>query len=409
MKKLIQIATSIVLLGWAVLPSQAAATQGAFTSVYVFGDALSTTTANTAGLDPSDGEMKDYYGGRYSNGRVWVEVLAQRLGTTVGYNLSYYDCNSADLSNNVKSFNISPSVAANTLFVVWGDNADLFDVVNAGNGDNQSAYNKVIIAGTNDELFVIKNLAAKGVQTLVMPSVVDISQVPYFSQDYTTAYLQMMHNESIAYNLAFSNMLNVARQACPGLTIYEPDFFSLLNTVLTNGPAYGLTNAIYEGATIDALDYYDYKNNTNGLGTNFVYWDMLDPSAKLHEIMADEAMQMVAPVRLSQVTPLSPLSAATATNVLTIANVPVGLSGFVEGTTNFYQKGWAWTTMTNFTSISPVQSIFVNSPALPPIALPGGNGPITPGGAGNQPTPTNAIPSYWQAYRLKFPLAWYWP
>jgi phospholipase/lecithinase/hemolysin len=412
MKRLTQLVITILLLGWAALPSQAA-----FTSVYVFGDALSTTTNNAAGLQPGYDEMKDYYGGRYCNGRVWVEVLAQRLGTTVAYNWSYYDCDSADLANNVnnsKNFNISPSTAANALFVVWGNNADLFDVVANGNASSQSAWNNAINTGTNDELLTIKSLYGKGVQTLVMPNVVDISQVPYFSQNYNTASLQMMHNESIAYNLAFSNMLNIARAQCPLMTIYEPDFFTLLNNVLANGTAYGLTNALlYNGtfnATIDALEYYDYKTTTNSLGTNFIYWDDLDPSAKLHEIMADETKQMIAPVQISQETPLSPQGASICTNVLTLVNVPVGLSGFVEGMTNLSYNGSVWTTMTNFASIAPVQPVFVNSPALPPIALEGITGSIYPGGgSGNGPVSTNAIASYWQAYRLRFPMAWYWP
>ncbi len=397
------------LFGWMALPSQAA-----FNSIYVFGDSLSTTTNNIAGLQPSYGEMKDYYAGRYCNGRVWVEVLAQRLGTTIAYNWSYWDCDSAELFNNVnntKNFNISQSVAANALFVVWGNNADLFDVVVNGNATSQSAWANAINAGQANELNTIISLYNKGVKTLVMPSVVDISQVPYFSQDYTPNALTMMHNESIAYNLAFSNTLNTARAECPGLTIYEPDFFSLLNSTLTNSTAYGLSNALYDGATIDALDYYGYKNtSTNSLGTNFVFWDYLDPSAKLHEIMADETKQMIAPVQVSHETPLSPLGASICTNVLTLVNVPVGLSGYVEGTTNLYQKGWVWTTLTNFTSVAPVQPVAVNSLALPPIAVPCGNGSISLGtSGGNSPDPTNVVPSYWQAYRLRFPMAWNWP
>ncbi len=38
--------------------------------------------------------------------------------------------------------------------------------------------------------------------------------------------------------------------SCPGLTIYEPDFFSLLDNILTNAAAYGVTNALYLGQTL---------------------------------------------------------------------------------------------------------------------------------------------------------------
>ncbi len=60
----------ILLFGLGVPQSKAA-----FTSLYIFGDGVSTTTTNhTPTYAPY------YYGGRWSNGRVWVEVLAQRQG-----------------------------------------------------------------------------------------------------------------------------------------------------------------------------------------------------------------------------------------------------------------------------------------------------------------------------------------
>ncbi len=395
MKKLTQVAFSICLFGLATFSSQA------YTSLYVFGDALSTTTNNTSG------QTKYYYGGRFSNGRVWVEVLAQRQSIGISENWSYYDCGSADLVNNLKNFSISPSVASNALFVVWVDDADLYDEAVNGNG-SQAQWTAAINAGQANELSAITTLYNKGVRTLIMPSVVDISQVPYFSQTYNTSYLQTMHTECIAYNTAFSNTLNQARAACPGLTIYEPNFFALLNDMLTNGASFGLTNVLYDGTTIDALDNLGSDANTNGLGDNYVYWDYLDPTAKLHEIMADTTEQMIAPVRVNDIVLLSPTSAPIYTNRLDVVNMPVGLNGFVDGTTNLYQKGWTWTAVTNITSTSTVQSLFVYGTPLS-IGLPGGNGSLDPGNPSNSPTPTNAPTSYWQAYRLRFPMAWNWP
>ncbi|OYV07059.1 MAG: hypothetical protein CFE26_03060, partial [Verrucomicrobiales bacterium VVV1] len=45
----------------------------AFSSLYVFGDGVCTTTDNASGANY-------FYGNRYCNGRVWVEVLAQWQG-----------------------------------------------------------------------------------------------------------------------------------------------------------------------------------------------------------------------------------------------------------------------------------------------------------------------------------------
>src|SRR5215469_9137538 len=93
MRTLFGIIIGALLYGMLVVPAQA------FTSLYVFGDALSTTTDNAySAQDP-----KQYYGKRYSNGRVWVEVLAQRQGIPIASNWSYYDNDSASLVNNLRN------------------------------------------------------------------------------------------------------------------------------------------------------------------------------------------------------------------------------------------------------------------------------------------------------------------
>ena len=51
----------------------------------------------------------------------------------------------------------------------------------------------------------------------------------------------------VDYNIRFSNTISQAKALCPSLKIYAPDFFTLLNNVLANAAAYGLTNALYQG------------------------------------------------------------------------------------------------------------------------------------------------------------------
>jgi hypothetical protein len=53
------------------------ATPSGYTSIYVFGDGVSTTTQNPPPLPTNL-----YNGGRYCDGPVWVEVLSQSRGIT---------------------------------------------------------------------------------------------------------------------------------------------------------------------------------------------------------------------------------------------------------------------------------------------------------------------------------------
>jgi phospholipase/lecithinase/hemolysin len=389
-----------LLSGLAVVPAQTA--QTAFTSLYVFGDSLSATVDN-----PAPAPAQYFYGQRDSNGRVWVEVLAQRQGLTFDNtkNDSYYDHNSSTLVTEINNFQ-APSDVANDLFIVWVCNADTFDA--ASDHDTPAQWTLANTVSQSNHLLIITSLYAKGVRTLIMPNAVDISEIPAYNESNLT---NVMHNGCIAYNVAFSNTINQALALCPGLTIYIPDYYTLLNNVLTNAAYYGLTNALYQGSngkfySIDAFSDDSIKTLTlNGQGTNYIFWDPENPTAMLHEIMADVAQQLISPVQINW------LALFPGSNRLDVANVPVGLNGFVDGytATNQVQQGWTWTTVTNINSTNTTQSIFVIAPVLPP--------PVPASGSGGSTDPTNPTngATYFppfnpaQFYRLHFPYAWSWP
>jgi phospholipase/lecithinase/hemolysin len=361
-KKLFQFTVGLWLSALAVLPAAAS-----FSSLYVFGDALSATTDN-----PEVGPL--YYGQRYSNGRIWIEVLAQRQGLTYdsGKNNSYYDHNSSELAAELNSF-VAPADVTNDLFIVWVCNADSFDVASnpdSGSSDWIAAINQ---AQTN-HLQIITNLYAMGVRTLILPNVVDFTEVPEFAKSTST---NIVHNGCVAYNLALSNTINQARTLCPRLAIFTPDFFKLLNNVETNAAYYGLTNALEGGYCIDALSANGLDPAhfppaaTNGFGTNFIFWDDQDPTAQLHAVIADVVQQIISSVRVGKITSLA------GSNRLDIINYPAGLNGFVDGITNLALTNW--TSVQNFSSTTVTQSVFV---------------PITG-------------PKWF--FRLHFPYAWSWP
>jgi phospholipase/lecithinase/hemolysin len=400
MKTLLRFSIGILLLGLIAIPAQA------FTSLYVFGDALSTTTNNT-----STGLAQFYYGKRYSNGRVWVEVLAQRQGIPIANNWSYFDNDSASLVNNLKSFN-SP-IPPTSLVVVWCNCSDIFDL--AFNGvTSPSQWATAINQDQANELNAISLLYAKGVRTLIMPSAVDLSEIPGFDLEYTPAYLNTIHQECIAYNAAFANTLKQARASFPGLTIYEPDFYTLLNNVIANASSYGLTNVLQNGEDIDAVDALGKAANTNGLGDNYVFWDYLDPTAKFHEVIADTVQQQISPVQLASISVQAQGdSSGNTINTLALANTPVGLNGMVDALTYTNMQGsTGWITVTNFSSINQNQFVYVSASPLPPLQVASGSGPISPGAGGSDSSNpgTNFVSNgQMRTYRLHFPFIWSWP
>jgi phospholipase/lecithinase/hemolysin len=202
-----------------------------------------------------------------------------------------------------------------------------------------------------------------GVRTLIMPNAVDITEVPYYS-DNSDAYKSFVRQMVIDFNTAFTAMLTNTTTSLPGLIIYEPDIFSLLDNMLTNSAYYGLTNP-----GIDVLDSSLTDKSLNGPGANYVFWDNLDPTAKAQAQIADVVQQLLSPVQISELTSLN------GSNQLDMANVPIGRNGFVNGSTDLVN----WTSVTNINSTNATETIFL--PASGPL----------------------------QFYQLSFPFAWSWP
>lgn len=419
MKKLTQAAIAILLLGKLVLPVQA------FTSLHIFGDGISTTT-NNASAGPY------YYGLRESNGRVWVEVLAQRLGlgansiTNVNWsnssnNWSYYGQYSQNLVTNINSF-VPPQDVKTALFVVWVNCADFVsdmgNIYLQGYYTNNAMWNTNISQSLNDQWNIINSLYAKGVRTLIMPNAVDVTEIPQYDNIILNAPANrnFIRQEVISFNAQFTAMVNQAQATLPGLTIYEPNFFGLLDNVLTNASAYGLTNALLNGVSIDAYSDPNITTLTlNGQGDNYVFWCKTAPTAKLNEIMADEALQMFAPAGIAGVSVFGAVGNPT-TNQLVMVNTPVGLNGFVDGSTNM---GTPWAPVANVTGTNLTQSVSFNAPPLPPFVLVGFSSLPFSGSSSSQQqqtsqnsgtsATTNSVPGEMESYRLRFPMAWNWP
>ena len=343
-------------------------------------------------------------------------MLAQRQGLTFdgSKNDSYYDHNSTETLADVNKFKAPPDVAS-ALFVVWVCNADTFDsttaAINSPIQIHALLLTQFIASNTLDQvnnLQIITALYAKGVRTLILPNVVDISEIPAYNAGNMTDVLRAGCNN---YNAQLANTISTATTLCPGLVIYTPDFYTLLNNTLTNASYYGLTNALStRGFSIDAVDGI-YSNpklpvSLNGAGTNYIFWDDQDPTAMLHEIMADTVQQIISPVQIGKLTPLN------GNNRLDVVNVPVGLNGFVEGSTNLALLS-SWTTVTNITGNNTTQSFFVSAPQITPFGSgsSGGSGGVSidPNNPGTNSVSKLPVVYNAQFYRLNFPYAWFWP
>src|SRR5882672_8694211 len=189
-----------------------------FTSMYVFGDGVSTMTNNPFA------NGTNYYGLRRTNGRTWVEVLAQRQGFTLetNKNWSYFGHYSSNLVNDVISFG-SPADVNTALFVVWVNNADfVYDITQYApyTTNNIAVWTNAMNLSLSNHSFIIQTLYNKGVRTLVMPNAVDLTKVPGFAA-LTNTSKDFIRQRIVDYNVAFTAKLGVARSTLSNLTIHS--------------------------------------------------------------------------------------------------------------------------------------------------------------------------------------------
>lgn len=357
MKRLFRFTACVLLLGLLHFRAEAQ-----FTSLYVFGDGMCTTTNNYAS-NPSW-----YYGHRYCNGRVWVEVLSQWQGLAYdsNKNWSFYGHYSPNLVTNTSNF-VAPADIGSALVAVWVNDADF--VGNLENPNFRPLDMSKIVIWTNainqslsNHQAAIQTLYGKGVRTLLMPNAVDLTKVPAYS-GFSAANKSFVRQRTIDFNTGFSLVLSNSTATLPGLTIYAADVFGLLDDVHAYPAKYGFTDV-----TSDCVD--DGYTTLNGPTAGwYAFWDDTNPTAKFQLILADRFEQLISPMRFGAVTVLGD------TTRLDLSHVPVGRDGVLEGSTDFVN----WGADQSITSTNISQSLF--APA-------------------NEPR---------RFYRARFPLVWSWP
>ena len=224
---------------------------------------MCTTTDNTDG-------GSSYYEDTYSNGRVWIQVLAQRQGVPYdsNNNLSYFDHTSADLVTELSGF--SATDANTSLFVVWVSDADFADyMLNTypTYGLDPARWNNATSSSLANHQTVIQTLYAKGARTLIMPNAVDITEIPqYFGL--VAGEKTFIRQGIVAFNGSFVSILSQEMASLPGLKIYMPDMFALLDNMVAHPGGYGLINVT--GGVYAIQDGY---STLNGPRNNWLFWN----------------------------------------------------------------------------------------------------------------------------------------
>jgi phospholipase/lecithinase/hemolysin len=287
---------SVVVFGF-VLSSAANAASTTFSNLYAFGDSLSDSGNAyivTGGVFPPSPP----YAQRLSNGPVAVEWLAADLGITrfgpsVAGGTNYAVGGAATDTRNSSGLAIAQNTGiqsqvtlfastrpafdpATSLFFVWGGTNDFIIAANTG-ADLSATAAQAVVNLTSD----ITQLANAGAQHFFVPNLPDLG-LTVFGRSTDPVGLSRL---SQGFNASLASAL-AGLEANRALDITEFDVFSSLHRLVANPGAFGLTNVT------DAC-FNDVTVCVNP--DQFLFWDTLHPTARVHRILGEEFYAALVP------------------------------------------------------------------------------------------------------------------
>jgi phospholipase/lecithinase/hemolysin len=154
---------------------------------------------------------------------------------------------------------------------------------------NETAWHQIIQTGIVNNSNAVSRLYTKGARSLVIQSEIDLSGAPRALKDFgtNTAALAKVSEYSAAYNTGFRTAMISFSQTKPEVRMVWVDMFSKLNDAVANPAQYGFTKS-----TIDAIDDPALTDKSfTGAGADYVFWNPLHGTTKLHELIKEWTLE----------------------------------------------------------------------------------------------------------------------
>lgn len=246
--------------------------------LYVFGDSLSDTGAvfrATGGQYPSS---PPYFQGRYSNGRVWVEYLAEQLSANRAHNFAYGGATTGGSSTNlvpgllsqVQSFTQSHAkVSSEDLYILW-----------AGANDYLQGITNPALPVANMTK-AVESLVRIGATKILIANLPDLGQLPATRNNPNSSYLSSLTQ---AHNSGLRRSLKVLKQQSPELQLMTMDANALYQDAIATPTKFGFTQV-----TRACLS----GSSSCGNPDQFLFWDSIHPTTAAHRILANAAVAVL--------------------------------------------------------------------------------------------------------------------
>jgi phospholipase/lecithinase/hemolysin len=254
-----------------------------FSSLTVLGDSLSDTgrTYAAIGIPPAP----FYFNGRVSNGPIWAEYLAPRIRLAYNPldNFSWAGANTGrlnvyaglpgmldELDELLPAF--PRRLDKKALYVVFGGSNDFIRILVGGEDPMV-----VIPQAVGNLIRIVRTLQAAGADNIVVVDLPNIGLTPR-----ARAGGPAIAAGATFLSVQFNQLLNGALNQLD-FPVVRMSAFALLNAMVANPAAYGLTNVTDQGLFAPP-----------GQGATYLFWDDIHPTTLAHSHVADAVFTAVA-------------------------------------------------------------------------------------------------------------------
>jgi thermolabile hemolysin len=252
-----------------LLAAQAVAVAGStpFSQVIAFGDSLTDNGTGFYAAPPN-------FQGRYSDGIVWVEYLAQDLG--MAGSLDDYAVSGAatvDLQGQIGRYLSSNQGDPDALYILWAGHNDLFRWIFSPSASPETVINN----GVQNTLQAVQTLRNAGARQIVVVSLADVGTTPVMR--WAPISREAVSALCVSYNQALEAALRGLETA--GVPTIRIDGFGWFRNIVASPEEFGFTNAT------DEFLWHGFSANADP--AEYFFWDSVHPTTRAHRFMADIA------------------------------------------------------------------------------------------------------------------------
>lgn len=285
---------TIIFLGLSFTALSAVSGPVNFDAMYVFGDSISDN-GNDFQLFSDTFPFPDpanYFNGRFSNGQVWVEYLAEDLGLNLqasegGFNLANGESVNfayGGATTGTGAFQLIPGFGPGIPNML--SQLDQYQAALDGNTANPNALN-IIYGGHNDYnpaigAITYPSIPIENIETMVT------TLYNSGARNFLLPTLLSFSNFSDEHNLLLAKLILDLSQSLADVVIYSQDINSLEQSIVADPGSFGFTSEL---GPVSACQIPPFTCTVNSFETQAINWDLIHPSTAFHELIANQTLE----------------------------------------------------------------------------------------------------------------------